>query len=74
MDERSVQAQEKADLALNPMSLAQARERQAELAKLRALMFYAEQKAKRAKKIKSKAYHRVRNRQAKRKAAKEIEV
>ena len=35
--------------------------RQAELAKLRALMFYEEQKSRRQNKIKSKAYRRLKN-------------
>jgi hypothetical protein len=52
------------------LSLEEARERQARLAKMRNLMFYAEVKAKRLAKIKSKEYRRHANKAAKRAAAK----
>ena len=40
--------------------------RQRELAKMRSLLFFEQQKRKRISKIKSKAYHRIRNRQKRR--------
>lgn len=50
------------------LSVDEARERAARLAKMRHLLFYAELKAKRLSKIKSKEYHRKMNKAAKRKA------
>eukprot|EP00877_Chromochloris_zofingiensis_P011898 jgi/Chrzof1/6962/Cz02g05190.t1 len=55
-------------LALKALSVDEARERAARLAKMRHLLFYAELKAKRLSKIKSKEYHRKMNKAAKRKA------
>lgn len=46
-------------------------ERQARLAKMRALLFYSELKAKRLKNIKSKDYHKRANKADKRKAQRE---
>lgn len=45
--------------ALEAMSIEEAKKRRAELRKYRALMSYAQTKAKRRKKIKSKSYHRI---------------
>jgi len=45
-------------LAMKALSVAEARERREKLAKMRALLFYHEMKAKRLKKIKSKEYRR----------------
>ena len=45
------------------MSPEELRERQAELAKVKALMFYEQMKRHRLNKIKSKAYRRIRKRQ-----------
>jgi len=52
----------------------QIKKRQGQLAKLKALLFYDELKRRRANKIKSKAYRRVRKRQERRKEAKAREV
>ncbi len=52
------------------LTLEEAQARRDRLAKMRALLFYHELKAKRVKAIKSKEYHRRLNRAAKRKAAK----
>ena len=50
------------ELKANKYTKEEIRERQKELAKLRALMFYEEQKAKRVKKIKSKMYRKLKKR------------
>ncbi|OQR91532.1 U3 small nucleolar RNA-associated protein [Achlya hypogyna] len=50
-------------LELNAVAPEEVAARQKELAKMRALMFYEEQKARRVKKIKSKLYHKIRNKQ-----------
>ena len=50
---------------------AEVRQRQQELAKLRALMFYDEQKAKRTKKIKSKMFRKLRKKKRMREEQKE---
>ena len=52
------------------MSIQDVKERQARLAKMRSLLYYAELKAKRLSKIKSKTYHRHLKKAAKRSAAK----
>ncbi|KAJ3211245.1 hypothetical protein HDU82_006338 [Entophlyctis luteolus] len=59
------------DLALNKISKEELAERRRELAKLRSLAFYAEQKAKRIAKIKSKTYRKIHKKADARKAAKE---
>ena len=55
---------------LQALTFEEAQARRDRLAKMRALLFYHELKAKRVKAIKSKEYHRRLNRAAKRKAAK----
>lgn len=55
-------------LTLKSLSVAEARERREKLAKMRALLFYHEVKAKRLKKIKSKEYRRRLKKAEKRKA------
>lgn len=50
---------ESEELALNLISPSEVKERRAELAKMRSLMFYQEQKLKKISKIKSKAYRKV---------------
>lgn len=56
--------------ALQALTVEEARARRDRLAKMRALLFYHELKAKRVKAIKSKDYHRRLNRAARRKATK----
>ena len=51
------------DLGSGRLTLAEYRQRRGELAKLRALMFYEEQKRHRINKIKSKKYRKIRKRQ-----------
>jgi U3 small nucleolar RNA-associated protein 14 len=53
-----VRATEAAELQASGGSSSEAKERTARLAKMRALLFYHESKAKRLKNIKSKGYHR----------------
>jgi U3 small nucleolar RNA-associated protein 14 len=68
MDEKTVVKGEFSELKANEMTADQIKKRHGELAKLRSLMFYEEQKSKRLKKIKSKMYRRIRNRQTKKKS------
>ncbi|PSC76740.1 U3 small nucleolar RNA-associated 14-like protein A isoform A [Micractinium conductrix] len=56
-------------LAMKALSVEEVRERQNRLARMRALLFYHESKAKRLKKIKSKEYRRKLKKAEKRKAA-----
>ncbi|RHY27019.1 hypothetical protein DYB32_008913 [Aphanomyces invadans] len=65
--DKSILKEEAAELAANEISVDEVRARQGELAKMRAMMFYQEQKNKRIKKIKSKLYHKIRNKQEDRK-------
>lgn len=51
------------ELGGRQLTLKEIREKQAELAKVKALMFYEQLKRHRLNKIKSKAYHRIRNKQ-----------
>ena len=62
------------ELALSKMDPEEAKARRARLAKMKALMFYHEQKAARLKKIKSKDYHRREKRANKLKAKKNGEL
>ncbi|CAL6407696.1 unnamed protein product [Bathycoccus prasinos] len=62
------------ELALAKMDPEEAKARRARLAKMKALMFYHEQKAARLKKIKSKDYHRREKRANKLKAKKNGEL
>uniref|UniRef100_A0A224Z962 U3 small nucleolar RNA-associated protein 14 n=1 Tax=Rhipicephalus zambeziensis TaxID=60191 RepID=A0A224Z962_9ACAR len=59
--------------ALKAMSLEEAKERLAELKKMRALMSYQEMKARRQGKIKSKKYHRILKKERLKKEMKEFE-
>ncbi|NWX53565.1 UT14A protein, partial [Promerops cafer] len=59
--------------SLQAMSLEEARHRRAELQKARAVQSYYEAKARRAKRIKSKKYHRVLKKSRRRQALKEFE-
>ncbi|NXS35467.1 UT14A protein, partial [Pomatostomus ruficeps] len=59
--------------SLQAMSLEEARRRRAELQKARAVQSYYEAKARRAKRIKSKKYHRVLKKSWRRQALKEFE-
>ena len=60
-DEKQIQETE--ELALNKLDVEEIKAHRAELAKMRALLFYAEQKEKRAAKIKSKKYHRIKKKE-----------
>lgn len=71
---KAVRSTEVDELQVNEVSLDEIRKRQGQLAKLKALLFYDELKRRRANKIKSKAYRRVRKRQNKRKEDKQREV
>ncbi|KAJ3096578.1 hypothetical protein HK100_005536 [Physocladia obscura] len=59
------------DLEMNKISKEEVAARRAELAKLRSLAFFAEQKAKRIAKIKSKTFRKVHKKSEARKASKE---
>jgi U3 small nucleolar RNA-associated protein 14 len=67
----AVTAHETAALEESGLSPEQVRARQGELAKMRSLLFYEQQKRRRINKIKSKAYHRIRNRQQRRREGEE---
>jgi U3 small nucleolar RNA-associated protein 14 len=65
-EEALMQAEEKAlqdDLDANGLSMEEYKKRQGQLAKMRALMFYHEQKRHHMNKIKSKKYRRIRKKQ-----------
>lgn len=68
MDDKSIMEQEEDMLAHNRVSKEEIAKRQKELSKMRSLLFYQEQKQKRIKKIKSKLYHKIRNKQEERKS------
>ncbi|KDO19737.1 hypothetical protein SPRG_15067 [Saprolegnia parasitica CBS 223.65] len=61
--DKAAAADEAAALEMNALTTEEVQARQKELAKMRVLMFYEEQKARRVKKIKSKLYHKIRNKQ-----------
>jgi U3 small nucleolar RNA-associated protein 14 len=71
-EEAAFMAQMKDDLGMNDLTMEEYQKRRGELAKVRALMFYHEQKRHRINKIKSKKYRRIRKKQRER--AKESEV
>lgn len=62
------------DLGANEQSLEEYKKRRGQLAKMRALMFYHEQKRHRINKIKSKKYRRIRKKQRERAKESEIEA
>jgi U3 small nucleolar RNA-associated protein 14 len=57
--ENKLNEEEIDDLGARDLSLEEIKQRQADLAKVRALMFYEQMKRHRINKIKSKAYHRI---------------
>jgi len=61
--ERDMSKKEADQLASRQVSQQEVKERQAELARARSLMFFHEMKSKRVKKIKSKAYRRIKKKQ-----------
>ncbi|EPQ27584.1 uncharacterized protein PFL1_04722 [Pseudozyma flocculosa PF-1] len=72
MTEKQLAEQE--DLAMNRLDPEEIKARRAELRRMRDLMFRAEQKAKRVKKIKSKAYRKVHRKERERLQAKMREL
>jgi U3 small nucleolar RNA-associated protein 14 len=68
-DDKSIQQTE--ELAMNKLDEEELKSYRARLAKTRALLFYTEQKEKRAAKIKSKKYHRIKKREKLRLSQKE---
>ncbi|GAB9466920.1 U3 small nucleolar rna-associated protein [Globisporangium polare] len=71
LSDRTIAKDEADELAQKKVSKEEVVARQQELAKMRALMFYEEQKQKRIKKIKSKLYHKIRNSQDKKQTEKQ---
>ena len=59
MKEKGVKGQEDRDLVMNKLSVEEVRARNQELARMKSLLFYQEQKNKRINKIKSKKYHKM---------------
>jgi U3 small nucleolar RNA-associated protein 14 len=62
------------DLGGNEQTMEEYKQRRAQLAKMRALMFYHEQKRHRINKIKSKKYRRIRKKQREKAKASELEA
>ncbi|EGZ27017.1 hypothetical protein PHYSODRAFT_553738 [Phytophthora sojae] len=73
LSDKKLAQDEEEELARKRVSTAEVAARQKELAKLRSLLFYEEQKQKRVKKIKSKLYHKIRNAQDKKAMEKQRE-
>ncbi|KAG6612692.1 putative U3 small nucleolar RNA-associated protein [Phytophthora cinnamomi] len=73
LSDKKLAQDEEEELARKHVSTAEVAARQKELAKLRSLLFYEEQKQRRVKKIKSKLYHKIRNAQDKKAMAKQRE-
>ncbi|KAL7693684.1 putative small-subunit processome, Utp14 protein [Plasmopara halstedii] len=73
LSDRTVAKDEEEELARKHVSVQEVAARQKELAKLRSLLFYDEQKKKRVKKIKSKLYHKIRIAQDKKAMARQKE-
>ena len=67
MKEKEVRDKESRDLEMNKLSVEDVKARNEELAKMKSLLFYQEQKNKRINKIKSKKYHKIRKRAEERK-------
>lgn len=74
MKEKGVKGQEDRDLAMNKLSVEEVRARNQELARMKSLLFYQEQKNKRINKIKSKKYHKIHKKAEERRKEKEREV
>ena len=68
MTEKAVDDAEQDELRARSMTPEEIREKQAALAKVKALMFYEQMKRHRLNKIKSKAYHRIRKKQKQKRA------
>ena len=73
MKEKGVKGQEDRDLVMNKLSVEEVRARNQELARMKSLLFYQEQKNKRIK-IKSKKYHKIHKKAEERRKEKEREV
>ena len=74
MKEKGIQDKESRDLAVNKLSVEEVKARNQELARMKSLMFYQEQKNKRINKIKSKKYHKIHKKAEERRKEKEREV
>lgn len=74
MKEKEVRDKESRDLEMNKLSVEDVKARNEELAKMKSLLFYQEQKNKRINKIKSKKYHKIRKRAEERRKEKEREL
>ncbi|KAE9180999.1 hypothetical protein PF005_g23047 [Phytophthora fragariae] len=73
LTDKKLAQDEEEELARKRVPTAEVAARQKELAKLRSLLFYEEQKQRRVKKIKSKLYHKIRNAQDKKAMEKQKE-
>jgi len=71
VDEKKIREFE--ELELSKLSAEEVAAKRQELARMRSLMFFQEQKHKRIKKIKSKLYHKLKNKAEKRKTDRELE-
>ena len=61
-------------MVMNKLSVEEVRARNQELARMKSLLFYQEQKNKRINKIKSKKYHKIHKKAEERRKEKEREV
>jgi U3 small nucleolar RNA-associated protein 14 len=73
-DDKGALAKEEDDLGHRTTDINELRQKQADLAKVKALLFYDQMKRHRLNKIKSKAYHRIKKRQRMRNAEKDNEI
>ena len=69
-----MKGQEDRDLVMNKLRVEEGRARNQELARMKSLLFYQEQKNKRINKIKSKKYHKIHKKAEERRKEKEREV
>lgn len=74
MKEKSVRDKESRNLEMNKLSVEDVKARNEELARMKTLLFYQEQKNKRINKIKSKKYHKIRKRAEERREEKMREI
>jgi U3 small nucleolar RNA-associated protein 14 len=74
MKEKDVRNRENQDLEHNKLSIEDVKARNEELAHMKSLLFYQEQKNKRINKIKSKKYHKIHKKAEERRKEKEREV
>ena len=73
MKEKGVREKENKDLELNKLSVEEVRARNRELAQMKSILFYQEQKNKRINKIKSKKYRKIHKKAEEKRKAEELQ-